>query len=291
MSLSSCIDGGSPRTRERPTLRILPEVTCSSESPRRVYVLLELRQPDLGEAPLRPVVIYLRADGATVGMLPGPTFCEAPSDGAGAAGGGGGAAGDAAGDGGAAGDAAGDGGAADGAGGGGGSGPGDEGVGAGEANLVIPSAALLVNDAAGTRDFAFLLELPDGKDLVSIYATAYSHEGKPGDCEGFNLRPIAVGRQEIERTCGRDGADDGEQGGGGEGGSQGSAGGEGGAGAGGGGEGGAGGGEGGAGGGEGGAGGGEGGAGGGEGGAGGGEDGGGGGDGEGGDGQAGGDGN
>ncbi|WP_437546421.1 hypothetical protein WME97_42255 [Sorangium sp. So ce367] len=201
-------------------------MTCSSEAARRVYVLLELRQPDLGEAPLRPVVIYLRVDGATVDMLPGPTFCHAPSDDAGGAGGGGvGGAGGGGGDAGAAGDA----------GDGGGSGPGGEGGGAGGADLVIPSAALLVNDAAGTRDFGFLIDLPKGEDLVSIYATAYSHEGKPGDCEGFNLRPIAVGRQEIERICGRDGADDGDQGGGGEGGIQGSAGGEGGAGAGGGG--------------------------------------------------------
>jgi hypothetical protein len=195
--LSSCEDAPPP---EYPTpdtlLRLIPEESAIDEDGGAVFVLVELQRSDESDT-TKPILIYVRAKGATSEKLPGPVFCAAKESGAPETPDGGVPE---AGDGGA--PEAGDGGITEGGAPEGGmpdGGTPDAGAPAVEADLTIPDIALLPIDGHNARTTGFVVTIPKGTAPVELVATAYSHDGPASSCDAINAQIVAIGAARIER--------------------------------------------------------------------------------------------
>ncbi len=79
-AIASCADGPLPTYPVPATnLQLIPEQSTVDPAGDSIYVLLELQRPaDAGAtdaASARPIVVYVRAQGATAEALPGPSLC------------------------------------------------------------------------------------------------------------------------------------------------------------------------------------------------------------------------
>ena len=167
------------------TLRLVPEQQTITQAGGSVFVLLEFaRNPDGGST--KPVLSYVRVEGASIAPLPGPAACG--DDGAGGAAEAGSA------------DATGpDGDAAD-----TGADVSSSSSGSGEASasttLTLPYSALLDDGVRHVREAGFVLHVPAGADDVLIVATAYEHDGDPGACVATPSQSVAVASTRIVRA-------------------------------------------------------------------------------------------
>lgn len=202
-------------------LRLIPEQGSIGQEGGSVFVLIELSRKPAGDA--KPVLVFLRSEGAETRLMPGPDFCSSSGEGGaggqgtgasgtgggaaatGGTGGRGGAGGMAGGAGGSGGAAPGGGGAAPGGGGAGHGGAAGDGGSAGEApvtedTLVLPYTALLDDTARQVREGGVILRIPDGDEDALLVATAYQHDGAPAACEAGGLTLVAQATARVTRS-------------------------------------------------------------------------------------------
>lgn len=174
-------------------LRLVPEQQTITEAGGSVFVLLEFaRNPDGGST--KPVLSYVRAEGASIAPLPGPASCgDVGAGGAAEAG-----SADATAPDGDAADTGADGSSSS-------SGSGGASV---STTLTLPYSAFLDDGVRHVREAGFVLHVPAGTDDVLIVATAYEYDGDAGACVATSSQSVAVASTRIARAMPDAGAAD-----------------------------------------------------------------------------------